>query len=93
MSVESVLVNYLPNNVAPEVDDVTVQIGVHYQAIPKMPNTDIPNTNPNGPPQPHFEQPVPTVRDLDSIGVKWTAHDNRKPARIRGRAFALRRLV
>ena len=75
-TVDNVLVNYLPNNVAPEVDDVTVQIGVHYQAIPKMPNTDIPNSNPNGPPQPHFEQPVPTVRDPDSIGVKWTAHDD-----------------
>jgi len=75
-TVDNVLVNYLPNNVAPEVDDVAVQIGVHYQAIPKMPNTDIPSSNPNGPPQPHFEQPVPAVRDLDSIGVKWTAHDD-----------------
>ena len=75
-TVDNVLVNYLPNNVAPEVDDVAVQIGVHYQAIPKMPNTDIPSSNPNGPPQPHFEPPVPAVRDLDSIGVKWTAHDD-----------------
>ena len=72
--VETVLVNYLPKNVAPEVDDVTVQIGVHYQAQPKLPNTDIPSSN--GQLQPHFEQPVPTVRDLDSIGVKWTAHDD-----------------
>jgi outer membrane protein assembly factor BamB len=72
--VDNVLVNYLPRNVAPEVDDVTVQIGVHYQAQPKLPNTDIPSSN--GQPQPHFEQPVPTVRDLDSIGVKWTAHDD-----------------
>jgi hypothetical protein len=49
---------------------------VHYQAIPKLPNTDIPSSNSNGPPQPHFEPPVPAVRDLDSIGVKWTAHDD-----------------
>jgi sugar lactone lactonase YvrE len=75
-ALDNVLVNYLPNNVAPEVDDVAVQIGVHYQAIPKLPNTDIPSINSNGPPQPHFEQPVPAVRDLDSIGVKWTAHDD-----------------
>jgi len=75
-SVNSVLVNYLPNNVAPVVDDVGVQIGVHYQSIPKQPNTDIPSSNPGGPSQPHFEPPVPTVRDPDSIGVKWTAHDD-----------------
>ncbi len=72
--IDNVLVNYLPKNVAPQVDDVTVQIGVHYQPQPKLPNTDIPSGN--GQPQPHFEQPVPTTRDLDSIGVKWTAHDD-----------------
>jgi hypothetical protein len=75
-SVDNVLINYLPNNVAPEVDDVAVQIGVHYQALPKLPNTDIPSSNPSGPQQPHFDQPVPAVRDPDSIGVKWTAHDD-----------------
>jgi hypothetical protein len=72
--VDMVLVNYLPKNVAPQVDDVTVQIGVRYQPQPKLPNTDIPNSS--GQPQPHFDAPVPTVRDLDSIGVKWTAHDD-----------------
>jgi hypothetical protein len=75
-SVDNVLINYLPNNVAPEVDDVAVQIGVHYQALPKLPNTDLPSSNPSGPQQPHFDQPVPAVRDPDSIGVKWTAHDD-----------------
>jgi len=28
------------------------------------------------PPVPRFEPPVPTTRDRDSIGVKWTAHDD-----------------
>ena len=74
--VETVLVNYLPKNIAPEVDDVTLQIGVRYQPLPKSPNADIPNSNNNGQPQPRFEQPVPTVRDPDSIGVKWSAHDD-----------------
>jgi len=69
------VVNYLPNNVAPQVDDVTVQIGVHYQPQPKLPNNDLTATI-NGQPQPHFEPPVPTVRDPDSIGVKWTSHDD-----------------
>jgi hypothetical protein len=74
-SVDNVLINYLPNNVAPQVDDVTVQIGVHYQPQPRLPNTDV-TTTINGQAQPHFEAPVPTVRDPDSIGVKWTAHDD-----------------
>jgi hypothetical protein len=74
--VDSVLVNYLPNNVAPGIDDVTVQVGVHYQALPKSPITDLSSNNPNTPLQPRFEPPVPTVRDPDSIGVKWTAHDD-----------------
>ena len=74
--VESVLVNYLPKNVAPEVDDVGVQIGVRYQSLPKSPNTDIPSSNASGQPQQRFEQPVPIIRDPDSIGVKWSAHDD-----------------
>ena len=34
-SVDSVLLNYLPKNVAPDFDDVTVQVGVRYQPLPK----------------------------------------------------------
>ena len=71
---ESVLVNYLPKNVAPQIDDITVQLGMHYQPLPKVTNTDITlNSNPG---QPHFEPSPPTVRDPDSVGVKWTAHDD-----------------
>ena len=33
--VDSVLLNYLPKNVAPDFDDVTVQVGVRYQTLPK----------------------------------------------------------
>ena len=73
--VDSVVVNYLPNNVAPAIDDVTVQIGVHYQSLPKSPSNDIPSSA-NAQPQPHFETPVPATRDPDSIGVKWTVHDD-----------------
>ncbi len=74
---ESVLVNYLPKNVAPEVDDVGVQLGVRYQSLPKSANTDLSaNNNQGGTPQQRFEQPVPTIRDPDSIGVKWSAHDD-----------------
>ena len=34
-SVESVTLNYLPKNIAPEIDDVSVQMGVRYQPLSK----------------------------------------------------------
>jgi hypothetical protein len=68
-SVESVLLNYLPKNVAPQIEDVSIQIGTRYQPAPK-PMGD------SGGGQSHFEGPPPSVRDRDSIGVKWTAHDD-----------------
>ena len=75
-SVDSVLLNYLPNNVAPDFDDVTVQVGVRYQPQPKP--TIIPDTSGlaagNSPPV-RFDAPPPAMRDSDSIGVKWTVHD------------------
>ncbi len=36
---DSVMLNYLPKNVAPDFDDVTVQAGVRYQAMPKLPTS------------------------------------------------------
>jgi hypothetical protein len=65
-SVESVSVNYLPKNVAPEFDDVTVTAGTRYQAVPRPPNVD--------PGQRFDPQPNP-VRDRQSVGVKWTVRD------------------
>jgi hypothetical protein len=34
-AVDSVVLNYLPKNVAPEIDDVSVQVGVRYQPVTK----------------------------------------------------------
>lgn len=59
---DSVLVNYLPKNVAPEIEDVTVQIGMRYPVLPKQPSGEAP-------------QPAP-IHDRDSISVKWAAHDD-----------------
>jgi hypothetical protein len=61
---DSMVVNYLPKNVAPEIDDVTVQPGMRYPQIPKQPNVDPANA-----------ATPPPVRDRDSIAVKWSAHD------------------
>jgi hypothetical protein len=73
---DSVLLNYLPKNVAPTIEDVSVQVGTRYQSLPKpMGGTEQGSTGGN-PTQPRFEPPVPSVHDRDSIGVKWTAHDD-----------------
>jgi sugar lactone lactonase YvrE len=67
-SVRSVLLNYLPKNVAPVIEDVTVQTGVRYPTIPKG--------SPDTAGQAHYDSPVAPVHDRDSIGVKWSAHDD-----------------
>lgn len=69
--VESVTLNYLPKNVAPDFDDVTVQTGVRYPATPKSSGGDS-----SGGGQPHFDVQPATTRDRDSIGVKWTVRDD-----------------
>jgi sugar lactone lactonase YvrE len=72
--VDSVALNYLPKNVAPEIDDVTVQVGVKYQPLPKMSGISIGSDSSNTS-SGHFEVPTPSSHDRDSIGVKWSAHD------------------
>lgn len=67
---DSVTVNYLPKNVAPDFDDVSVQLGVRYQSLPRAQGD---RNNGNG--QQNFDAPPPTIRDSDSIGVKWAVHD------------------
>jgi len=78
--VESVALNYLPKNAAPEIDDVTVQVGVKYQPLPKMPanalGSDSSGASFGGSSASHFEVPPPSSHDRDSIGVKWSAHDD-----------------
>ncbi len=73
--VDSIALNYLPKNVAPDFDDVTVQIGTRYQSLPKPVGTDM-NMSVGGIQQPHFDASPPSVRDRDSIGVRWTVHDD-----------------
>ena len=72
--VQSVALNYLPKNIAPEIDDVSVQIGVRYQLLPK---SSVPalGTELSGSSGSHFDSPVPSTHDRDAIGVKWNAHD------------------
>jgi len=73
--VDTVTLNYLPKNVAPEIDDVSVQVGVRYQPFPKSPALNM-STEMSGSPGLHFEPSVPSNHDRDAIGVKWNAHDD-----------------
>lgn len=75
-SVDSVTLNYLPKNVAPEIDDVSVQVGARYQPLPKLAAPVLSTDQGGATPLPHFDSPVPSTHDRDSIGVKWNAHDD-----------------
>jgi hypothetical protein len=53
------------------VDDITVQAGFRYQPIPHVTGTE-----PQQPGQPRFDPPPPSIHDRDSIGIRWSAHDD-----------------
>jgi hypothetical protein len=63
----------LPKNVAPEIDEIIVQPGYHYQPIPHVSGGESPG---QGQGQPRFDPPPPALRDRDSIGIRWSAHDD-----------------
>ncbi|HUO24924.1 MAG TPA: hypothetical protein VMU61_04610, partial [Candidatus Aquilonibacter sp.] len=73
-AVESVTLNYLPRNVEPEIDDVTVQVGTRYQPMPKSAGLGV-GGDAAAAAAAHFDSLVPSTHDRDSIGVKWSAHD------------------
>jgi sugar lactone lactonase YvrE len=62
--ISSVSINYLPKNVAPEIDDVTVSPGMRYPQVIKQPNADPASASIPSP-----------VRDRDAISVRWNAQD------------------
>jgi hypothetical protein len=64
--VDSVVLNYLPKNVAPEFDDVDVNVGTRYQSPPRPPNLD---------PGQHSDPQPNATHDRQSIGVKWAVRD------------------
>ncbi len=79
--IDSVTLNYLPKNVAPEVDDLVVQVGARFQPTIKSSGPEPVNVNVNVPgtpaaPTQRFEAPPAALRDRDSIAVRWAAHDD-----------------
>jgi hypothetical protein len=73
--VDSVALSYLPKNVAPEIDDVTVQVGVKYQPQPRTAGISLGSDSSTLSSGTHFENPPSSSHDRDSVGVKWSAHD------------------
>jgi hypothetical protein len=65
--IDSVAINYLPKNVAPEVDEVTVLVGQRVPATARTSNASSANSG--------FDSPIPTVTDKHNIAVTWKAHD------------------
>jgi sugar lactone lactonase YvrE len=74
--IDSVTLYYRPNNVAPVIDDVTVQPGVRYQSVPKPATGEGSVVATGTATQQRFETPPPSIRDRESIGVRWGAHDD-----------------
>ena len=67
----SVTLNYLPKNVAPDFDDVTVQAGIRYQSASKSSLSDTGGNQPQ-----RFDNSPSGTHDRDSIGVRWSVHDD-----------------
>ncbi len=64
--VDSVMLYYLPKNVAPDFDDVTIQPATHYPSFARSSPSDTTR---------YDTAPTPS-HDRDSIGVKWSVHDD-----------------
>jgi len=78
-ALDSVLINYLPKNVAPSVDDVYVQPGAKFAPVPKQSDQGGPvnvGPAPNGFTQTRFEGSPAATRDKDYIAVRWVAKDD-----------------
>jgi sugar lactone lactonase YvrE len=73
-AIESVTLNYLPQNVAPEVDEVTVVVGSRVPAGT--------HTEPEGSAANPYTPPIPMVRDKHSIAVKWKAQDENEDSLV-----------
>jgi len=65
--IDSVTLFYLPKNVAPEVDDVSVLVGARIPASTRVSNAEDESGN--------YPSNLPTVPDKRSIAVKWKARD------------------
>jgi len=69
--VDDVILYYLPKNVAPEIDEITVQPGYRYQPVSHVIASEASTSG-----QSRFDSPSPAARDRDSVAIRWSAHDD-----------------
>lgn len=78
--IQSVALNYLPKNIAPVIDDITVEVGARITSLPMQKpaseNVTIPLGNTAQVTPAHFDTPPSAVKDRDYIAVRWGAHDD-----------------
>jgi hypothetical protein len=78
-TIEDLAINYRPNNVPPDIDEVAVQVGAHFNAMPRV-SADNASVSIGGSSsaatQPKIDISPPATHDRDSIAVKWSAHDD-----------------
>ena len=74
--VEEVSINYLPRNVAPVVDEVTVQVGSRFQSQPRTASTEFvnPGSQAQAPSTP--ATPPASNKEKGYVAVRWSAHDD-----------------
>jgi outer membrane protein assembly factor BamB len=71
---DEVSINYLPRNVAPVVDEVTVQVGSRFQNQPRTTSTEAFVNTGQTPAVP--ATPPATTKDKGYVAVRWSAHDD-----------------
>jgi sugar lactone lactonase YvrE len=77
---DSVVLNYLPKNVAPQIDDIAVQVGTRYSAGQKAPASDnvvsatVSTSGSGG--SSRYDTSPSGVHDKDAVSVRWNAHDD-----------------
>ena len=72
--IESVGINYLPKNIAPHVEDVTVQVGYRYSQQPHTLSEQSAVASASG--STGSSSPGSPTRDRDFIAVRWSARDD-----------------
>jgi sugar lactone lactonase YvrE len=75
--VDEVSINYLPKNVAPVVEEVSVQVGARFQPQSRMTavETFVVNPGQSQPAAPRVEPPPTATKDRSYVAVRWSAHD------------------
>jgi sugar lactone lactonase YvrE len=73
--IDEVAINYLPRNVAPVVDEVTVQVGSRFQNQPRTASAEFVNAG-QSQAQPAPATPPPSNKEKGYVAVRWSAHDD-----------------